>query len=121
LGNFIFSPPPTRFLFSFAFETFPTHPPTTPHCPPPTYSPIYLIQNRLFPIYLLPPYKFKMCYFHPHPLTGPSTVFDAPSSSLINSTPSPKVNTVEGEGVGVRSLARNILKVEGRVGALGWD
>ncbi len=34
--NFIFSPPPTRFLFFFAFETFPTHwltTPTFPHWP----------------------------------------------------------------------------------------
>jgi hypothetical protein len=23
-------------------ETFPLHPPSTPHYPPPTYSPIYL-------------------------------------------------------------------------------
>jgi hypothetical protein len=29
-------------VFFFAFETFPTHPPTTPGCPPPTYSPISL-------------------------------------------------------------------------------
>jgi hypothetical protein len=42
-GNFIFSPPHTRFLFFsfFGFWNF-SHPPTTPHCPPPTYSPIYL-------------------------------------------------------------------------------
>ncbi len=42
--NFIFSPAPTQFFFFFfcAFDTFPTHPPTTPHCPPLTYLPIYL-------------------------------------------------------------------------------
>jgi hypothetical protein len=28
----------------------------------------------------------------------------------------PKVKTMEGEGVGARSLAHNTLKVEGRVG-----
>jgi hypothetical protein len=28
-------------FFVFAFETFPTHPPTTPHCPPLTYSHIH--------------------------------------------------------------------------------
>ncbi len=39
----LFSPcPPPSFFFFFAFETFPAHPPTTPHCAPPTYSPIYL-------------------------------------------------------------------------------
>jgi hypothetical protein len=31
-GNFIFSPPPTRFLFCF-FLTFPTRPPITPTVP----------------------------------------------------------------------------------------
>jgi len=29
-------------VFFFVFETFPTHPHTNPHYPPPTYSPIYL-------------------------------------------------------------------------------
>jgi len=38
----------------------------------------------------------------------------------MDSTTSPKVKTTEGEGVGVRSLARNISRVEGRAGALGW-
>jgi len=38
----------------------------------------------------------------------------------MDSTSSPKVNIVEGEGVGVRFLARNTLGVEGHVGALGW-
>jgi hypothetical protein len=35
-------PNPILFIYLFSFETFPTQPPTTPHCPPPTYSPIYL-------------------------------------------------------------------------------
>jgi hypothetical protein len=43
-----------------------------------------------------------------------------PPSSLMDSTTSPKVTTMEGEGVGVRSLAYNILGVEGCVGTLGW-
>jgi hypothetical protein len=37
----LFSPHPSPSFF-FAFETFPTHPPTTPHWPPLTYSSIYL-------------------------------------------------------------------------------
>ncbi len=37
---------------------------------------------------------------------------DAPPSSLIDSTMSPKVKTMEGKGVGVRPLARSILRVE---------
>ncbi len=38
----------------------------------------------------------------------------------MDSTTSPKVKTMEGEGVGVCSLARSTLVVEGRAGALGW-
>ncbi len=45
---------------------------------------------------------------------------NAPPSSLMDSTASPKVTMVEGKGVGVCSLAHNITWVEGRVGALGW-
>ncbi len=48
-------------------------------------------------------------------------MYDAPPSSLMDSTMSPKVKTTEGKGVGARSLACNILGVEGRVGAMGWD
>jgi hypothetical protein len=33
---------------------------------------------------------------------------------------SPKVKTTKGQGVGVRSLARSALGIEGRVGHLGW-
>ncbi len=33
---------------------------------------------------------------------------------------SPKVKTMKGEGIGARSLAHNISRVEGRVRALGW-
>jgi hypothetical protein len=46
---------------------------------------------------------------------------DAHPNSLMDSTTNPKVKTIEGKGVGVRSLARNTLWVEGHVGALGWD
>jgi hypothetical protein len=53
--------------------------------------------------------------FSPHFLEG-----DAPPNSLIDSTVSPKVKIVEGEGVGLRSLACSISGVKGRVGALGW-
>jgi hypothetical protein len=40
-------------------------------------------------------------------------VNDAPPNSWIDSTS--KVKTVEGQGVGVRSLVCNILRVKGRV------
>jgi len=39
----------------------------------------------------------------------------------MDSITSPKVKTMEGKGVQVRSLARNTLGVEGRAGPLGWD
>jgi hypothetical protein len=39
----------------------------------------------------------------------------------MDSITSPKVKTTEGEGVGVRSLARNTLVIEGRAGASKWD
>jgi len=48
-------------------------------------------------------------------------VGDAPPTSLMDSTSSPKVKTTGREGVGVRSLAHNILGVEGCVRALRWD
>jgi hypothetical protein len=38
----------------------------------------------------------------------------------MDSTTSPKVKTSEGKIVGARSLACNILALEGRVRALGW-
>jgi hypothetical protein len=48
-------------------------------------------------------------------------IFDAPLSSLMDSITSPKVKTIEGEGIGTRSLARNTSRVEGHVKASGWD
>jgi len=39
----------------------------------------------------------------------------------MDSIMSPKVKTMEGEGIGTRSLAYNILGVEGRARAPGWD
>jgi hypothetical protein len=45
---------------------------------------------------------------------------DAPPNSLIDSTTSPKVKTMEGKGIGVCSLVHSISKVERCVGALGW-
>jgi len=48
-------------------------------------------------------------------------IFDAPPNSLMDSTMSPNVKTLEGKGVGAHSLTRSISGVEGRVGALGWD
>jgi hypothetical protein len=47
-------------------------------------------------------------------------VVDAPLSSLMDSTASPKVKTTKGEGVGARSLVRSTLGVEGHVEAPGW-
>jgi hypothetical protein len=45
---------------------------------------------------------------------------DAPPSSLMDSTTSPKVKTLEGEGVGVRSLVRSTSVVEGCAEVPGW-
>jgi len=39
----------------------------------------------------------------------------------MHSTLNPKVKTMEGKGVGARSLAHNISGVEGCVGVPGWD
>jgi hypothetical protein len=46
---------------------------------------------------------------------------DALPSSLMDSTTSPKVKTMEGKGVGTRSLVCNTLGVEGCAGVPGWD
>jgi hypothetical protein len=48
-------------------------------------------------------------------------VDDTPPNSLMDSTTRPKVKTMEGEGVGTSSLARNISGVERRAGAPRWD
>jgi hypothetical protein len=42
-------------------------------------------------------------------------IINTPPDSLMDSTTSPKVKTMEGKGVEVRSLAHNTLGVEGRV------
>jgi len=46
--------------------------------------------------------------------------YDTPLSSLMDSFVSPKV-TMEGEGIGTHSLARNTSKVKGHVGVSGWN
>jgi hypothetical protein len=46
---------------------------------------------------------------------------DAPPSSLMDSTTSPKMKTTKGEEVGACSLACNTSRLEGLVGASGWD
>ncbi len=51
--------------------------------------------------------------------TSRNSEIDAPPNSKIDSTTSTKVKTVEGQGIGARSLAHNTLEVEGRVGASG--
>jgi hypothetical protein len=40
---------------------------------------------------------------------GDVALCDAPPSSLMDSTTTPKVKTMEGEGLGARSLVRNTL------------
>jgi hypothetical protein len=52
------------------------------------------------------------------PKAGPG---DAPPSSLMDSTTSPKVKITEGKGVVARSLACNTSGVEGCVGTPRWD
>jgi hypothetical protein len=47
--------------------------------------------------------------------------FDTSLSSLMDSTASPKVKTMEGKGVGACPLACNISGVEGHARTLGWD
>jgi hypothetical protein len=49
------------------------------------------------------------------------TPCDAPPSCLMDSIVSPKVKTMEGKGVGVRSLVHSTSGVEGRAGAPRWD
>jgi hypothetical protein len=46
---------------------------------------------------------------------------DTPPSSLMDSTVSSKVKTMEGEGIGAHSLAYNTSRVEGHVRASRWD
>jgi hypothetical protein len=46
--------------------------------------------------------------------------FDAPPHSLKDSNANPKVETTKEKRVRVCSLARNISRIEGCVGALGW-
>jgi len=48
-------------------------------------------------------------------------LYDAPPSSLMDSTMNPKVKTTKGKGVKTHFLACNTLGVEGHVGAPGWD
>ncbi len=45
---------------------------------------------------------------------------DTPPSSLMDSTASPKVKTMKGEGVGVRYLVCSILGVKGCASAPRW-
>jgi hypothetical protein len=58
---------------------------------------------------------------HPLGITNAQELCDAPPSSLMDSTASPKVKKMEGEGVGVRSLAHSTMGVEGHVRTLKWD
>jgi len=47
--------------------------------------------------------------------------FDAPPNSLMASTACLRVKTTKGKGVRAHSLTHNTLRVEGCVGAPGWD
>jgi len=49
-----------------------------------------------------------------------TTTYALPSS-LMDSITSIKKKIAEGEGIGAHSLVRNTSRVEGHVGALGWD
>ncbi len=53
--------------------------------------------------------------------TSDKTRINAPLSSLMDSTVSPKVKIVEGEWVRAHSMARSTSRVEGRARAPGWD
>jgi hypothetical protein len=48
------------------------------------------------------------------------TTYDAPPSSLIDSTVSPNMKIMEGEGVGACSLAHSTSGVKGHVRVMGW-
>jgi len=48
-------------------------------------------------------------------------VYDVAPSSLMDLTASLEVKTMEGEGVGAHSLARNTSGAEGRAGTPRWD
>jgi len=48
-------------------------------------------------------------------------ITDAPPSSFMNSTMSPKVKTMERKGVGACSVTCNTSKVKGHAGAPKWD
>jgi hypothetical protein len=48
-------------------------------------------------------------------------LINTPPNYLLGSTTSPRMKTTEGEGVWAHSLAHNTSKVEGHVGAPGWD
>jgi hypothetical protein len=133
---FIHTYPPTHWpITTYLLTYLSTHPPTylptyynIPTYPPnnlfittnqPTYLPTYL------PIH--PPIYFFITTCPPtHPPTyllvptHPPTLLDAPPSFLMDSTVSPKVTIVEGQGVRARSLARNTLGVEEHVEAPGW-
>ncbi len=65
-------------------------------------------------LFFLRLFIFKFCLF------ASSWTIDAPLSSLMDSTTSPKVKTMEGKGVEVCSLARSISRVKGRARASGW-
>jgi len=52
---------------------------------------------------------------------NPKWACDTPSSSLMDSTSSPKVKIVEREGVGVHSLVCNTSRVKRHARAPIWD
>jgi N-acetyl-anhydromuramyl-L-alanine amidase AmpD len=48
-------------------------------------------------------------------------MIDAPLSSLMDSTASPKVKTMKGKRVGAHFLVHNTSGIKGRARALIWD
>ncbi len=62
----------------------------------------------------------KLDGFNDWPMFATLTTCDAPPSSLMDSTMSPKVKTSEG-GIRSHSLACSVSGVKGHVGAPGWN
>jgi hypothetical protein len=78
-------------LIPSSHSDFKTHPRTNPYCPP-TNLLTYIIKLKANspPIYLLT-YKFKMCYFHPHPPTQPPSIY-LPTNILGRYLPNPTLH-----------------------------
>ncbi len=78
-------------------------------------DPIFNILKRIKQILGL--FMFAIVQF---PWRNWANIKDTPQNSWIYSTMNPKVKAMEGQRVGAHSMVRNISKVEGRPGSLGW-